>query len=138
MLKGALNEIEKIAEVLVTETKKNELKVSLPGHHKIVTVSDVESLWEINLKPERSSVFEKYLPPQKDMRNVEYAAINGALATLDPHSILLKPEAFAEMKTSTKENSGTRDCDINSRRQLTIISLSMALLLPLRDSKRWM
>ena len=47
MLKGALNEIEKeIAEVLVTDTKKNELKVSLPGHHKIVTVSDAESLWK--------------------------------------------------------------------------------------------
>ncbi|MEE2902261.1 MAG: MXAN_5808 family serine peptidase [Myxococcota bacterium] len=125
MLKGALNEIEKeIAEVLVTETKKSELKVSLPGHHKIVTVSDVESLWEINLKlREVFRFFEKYLPPQKDMRNVEYAAINGALATLDPHSILLKPEAFAEMKTSTKGEFGGLGIVISIRdAKLTIIS----------------
>ena len=125
MLKGALNEIEKeIAEVLVTETKKNELKVSLPGHHKIVTVADVESLWEINLKlREVFRFFEKHLPPQKDMRNVEYAAINGALATLDPHSILLKPEAFAEMKTSTKGEFGGLGIVISIRdAKLTIIS----------------
>jgi carboxyl-terminal processing protease len=125
MLIGALNEIEReIAEVLVEETAKKELRVSLPNHEKIVTVTDVESLWEINLKlREVFRFFEKYLPPQKDMRSVEYAAINGALATLDPHSVLLKPEAFAEMKTSTKGEFGGLGIVISIRdNRLTIIS----------------
>jgi len=125
MLIGALDEIERqIAEVLVEDIGKGKLRVSVPGHAKVVTVADVESLWEINLKlREVFRFFEKHLPPQKDMRAVEYAAINGALSTLDPHSVLLKPEAFAEMKTSTKGEFGGLGIVISVRDgKLTIIS----------------
>ena len=125
MLVGALNEIERqIAEVLVEDVGKGKLRVSVPGHEKLVTVADVESLWEINLKlREVFRFFEKHLPPQKEMRLVEYAAINGALSTLDPHSVLLKPEAFAEMKTSTKGEFGGLGIVISVRDgKLTIIS----------------
>ncbi len=125
MLVGALDEIERqIAEVLVEDLGGGKVRVSVPGHNKEVTVGDVESLWEINLKlREVFRFFEKYLPPQKDMRLVEYAAINGALGTLDPHSVLLKPEAFAEMKTSTKGEFGGLGIVISVREgKLTIIS----------------
>ncbi len=108
MLVAALEEVERqVAEVWVEDVGGGKVKISVPGQQKIITVDDVESLWEINLKlREVFRFFEKHLPPQKDMRAVEYAAVNGALSTLDPHSILLKPEAFADMKTSTKGEFG--------------------------------
>src|SRR5215472_10366792 len=42
----------------------------------------------------------------EDTRDVEYAAVNGMLSTLDPHSVLLKPEMYREMKLQTKGEFG--------------------------------
>ena len=65
MLIGALDEIERqIAEVLVEDLGSGKVRVSVPGHSKVVTVGDVESLWEINLKlRDVFRFFEKHLPP---------------------------------------------------------------------------
>lgn len=123
MLVSALEEIERqIAEVLVEEDG-DRVRVEVMGKRKIV-VNDVQNLWEVNLKlREVFRFFEKHLPPQDDVRLIEYAAVNGALSTLDPHSILLKPEAFAEMKTSTKGEFGGLGIVISVREgKLTIIS----------------
>ena len=124
MLVRALEEVEQqIAEVLVENLEDGRIRVEVMGKRKIV-VNDVESLWEINLKlRDVFRFFEKHLPPQDDVRLIEYAAVNGALSTLDPHSILLKPEAFAEMKTSTKGEFGGLGIVISIREEkLTIIS----------------
>jgi carboxyl-terminal processing protease len=125
MLISALREIERqVAEVLVEDLGNGRLSVRVMEHEKIVYIDDVESLWEINLKlRDVFRFFEKHLPPQQDVRAIEYAAVNGALATLDPHSVLLKPEAFAEMKTSTKGEFGGLGIVISVRdAKLTIIS----------------
>lgn len=125
MLRSALREIERqVAEVLVEDLDDGRVRVSVPGHGKTVVIKDVESLWEINIKlRDLFRFFEKHLPPQKDMRAVEYAAVNGALSTLDPHSILLEPKAFDEMKTSTKGEFGGLGIVISLRDgKLTIIS----------------
>src|SRR2546421_92423 len=39
-------------------------------------------------------------------REIEYAAINGMLSTLDPHSWLLKPDLYKEMKVQTRGEFG--------------------------------
>lgn len=125
MLVAALEEIERqVAEVLVEDLGNGKVRVRVVDQELVVTVDDVESLWEINLKlREVFRFFEQHLPPQKDIRSIEYAAINGALSTLDPHSVLLKPEAFAEMKTSTKGEFGGLGIVISVRdAKLTIIS----------------
>lgn len=125
MLIAALEEIERqVAEVLVEDLGNGKVRVRVVDQEQVVTVDDVESLWEINLKlREVFRFFEQHLPPQKDIRSIEYAAINGALSTLDPHSVLLKPEAFAEMKTSTKGEFGGLGIVISVRdAKLTIIS----------------
>ena len=58
-----------------------------------------------------------------DVREVEYAAINGMLSTLDPHSILLTPEEYAEMHLSTKGRFGGLGIVIGIRdNQLTVIN----------------
>ncbi len=125
MLISALNEIEReVAEVMVEEVGQGKLRIRVMDAEKELFIDDVESLWEINLKlREVFRFFEKNLPEQKDVRAIEYAAVNGALSTLDPHSVLLKPEAFQEMKTSTKGEFGGLGIVISVRdAKLTIIS----------------
>ncbi|MEM7674488.1 MAG: MXAN_5808 family serine peptidase [Myxococcota bacterium] len=125
MLESALNEIERqIAEVMVEDEGDGRLRIRVIDQEKTIEIDDVESLWEINLKlREVFRFFERTLPEQEDMRAIEYAAVNGALSTLDPHSILLKPEAFQEMKTSTKGEFGGLGIVISIRdAKLTVIS----------------
>lgn len=125
MLKAALKHIaQEIPEVLVKEPSPDQLRLTVLKASKDVNLADVSSLWEINLKLREVFRFlEKTLPPQDDVRNVEVAAVNGALSTLDPHSILLKAEAFREMKTSTRGAFGGLGILIGIRDdQLTIIS----------------
>lgn len=125
MLVAALNEIERqVAEVMVEEVGQGRLRIRVMDQEKELYIDDVESLWEINLKlREVFRFFEKNLPKQKDVRAIEYAAVNGALSTLDPHSVLLKPEAFQEMKTSTKGEFGGLGIVISVRdAKLTVIS----------------
>ncbi len=125
MLVSALNEIERqIAEVMVEDLGQGRLRIRVIDEEKQIETDDVESLWEINLKlREVFRFFEKTLPEQEDMRAIEYAAVNGALSTLDPHSVLLKPDAFQEMKTSTKGEFGGLGIVISVRdAKLTIIS----------------
>jgi carboxyl-terminal processing protease len=49
---------------------------------------------------------ERRLPPQIDLEAVEYTAINGVLATLDPHSLMLAPRVYREMQLSQKGRFG--------------------------------
>ncbi|MBI3178843.1 MAG: PDZ domain-containing protein, partial [Deltaproteobacteria bacterium] len=125
MLVEALDEIEReVPEVLVEPAGEGKVRVGVPQHERVFEIGDVESLWEVNLRLREIFRFlEKHMPPQKDARNIEYAAVNGALSTLDPHSVLLKPEAFAEMKTSTKGEFGGLGIVISVRDgKLTIMS----------------
>ncbi len=44
---------------------------------------------------------------QRDkLQEIEYAAINGMLSTLDPHSVLMRPADYREMKLSTRGKFG--------------------------------
>src|SRR5205085_4264509 len=68
---------------------------------------DIESIWQIPLKMREVFSFMKdNLVTQNDQREIEYAAINGMLSTLDPHSWLLKPDVYKEMKVQTRGEFG--------------------------------
>jgi carboxyl-terminal processing protease len=58
-----------------------------------------------------------------DLRDVEYAACNGMLHTLDPHSVLLSPEAYKEMNLTTQGQFGGLGIVISIRdQQLTVMN----------------
>ena len=58
-----------------------------------------------------------------DLRAIEYAAINGMLSTLDPHSVLLTPEEYAEMHLNTRGRFGGLGIVIGIRdNHLTVIN----------------
>ncbi len=68
---------------------------------------DIDSIWQIPLKMrEVFSFMRDNLVSATDQREIEYAAINGMLSTLDPHSWLLKPDLYKEMKVQTRGEFG--------------------------------
>ncbi len=89
---------------------------NIPEGHVRVTVGnatrefdyrDIDSIWQIPLKMHEVFGFMKEnLVTQSDQREIEYAAINGMLSTLDPHSWLLKPDVYKEMKVQTRGEFG--------------------------------
>ncbi|TMA26721.1 MAG: PDZ domain-containing protein [Deltaproteobacteria bacterium] len=88
----------------------------IPEGHVRVTVGnasrefdyrDIDSIWQIPLKMHEVFTFVRdNLVTQNDQREIEYAAINGMLSTLDPHSWLLKPDVYKEMKVQTRGEFG--------------------------------
>src|SRR3954463_9246260 len=89
---------------------------NIPEGHVRVTVGnatkefdyhDIDSIWQIPLKMHDVFTFVRdNLVTQNDQREIEYAAVNGMLSTLDPHSWLLKPDVYKEMKVQTRGEFG--------------------------------
>ncbi len=109
MLFSALEGVEKsVPEVMIDGTAETgKLRVNVNGKLKEYDVSHVDSLWKMTWT--LKDIFEFIAPnmrPVEDAREVEYAAVNGMLQTLDPHSIFLRPELYSEMKLSTKGEFG--------------------------------
>lgn len=109
MFVQALEQIEKsTAEVMVEGTAKDgRVKVTVGTAERSFDVHDIESVWMIphRIKPIFAFI-QQNLVTTEDRRDIEYSAINGMLSTLDPHSWLLKPEAYREMKLQTKGEFG--------------------------------
>jgi carboxyl-terminal processing protease len=129
MLRAALDAVEKnVPEVLVEDVDATNLKVAIGTasgmEERTFDIHDVTSLWDVSFR--LNAVF-RFLEPRiaanVDKKEVEYAAINGMLAKLDPHSVLLEPRYSQEMKLSTKGEFGGLGIVISIRDGgLTVIS----------------
>src|ERR671918_353775 len=109
MMVQALEYVEKaVPDVLVEGTAANgRIRVNVNGKTREFDIGHIDSLWKMSFT--LKDVFEfisQNMRPMEDTRDVEYAAVNGMLSTLDPHSVLLRPEVFREMKLSTKGEFG--------------------------------
>lgn len=131
MLVEALDEIQNsIAEVVVNYDRKEEnpkkVTVRVNERSRTFTVEGIESLWEMSFKlKEIFGFIQESLGPDTEVKyqEVEYAAINGMLKTLDPHSTLLPPRNYEEMQTQTGGKFGGLGIVISVRDgQLTVIS----------------
>lgn len=112
MFLSALESIEKqTAEVLVEgDAKAGRVKVKVGNAEREFEFKDVESIWMIphRIRPILAFIQDNLVTSDKadKKREIEYAAINGMLTTLDPHSWLLKPDVYREMKLQTKGEFG--------------------------------
>jgi carboxyl-terminal processing protease len=83
------------------------VRVTVGSATKEFDYRDIDSIWQIPLKMHEVFAFVRdNLVTQTDQREIEYAAINGMLSTLDPHSWLLKPDVYKEMKVQTRGEFG--------------------------------
>jgi carboxyl-terminal processing protease len=128
MLLASLDQVQKqVAEVLVEpHPEKNKVTVRVDTAQQEFSIAEVESPWTLSVKMKEIFRFiAQHLPPDTDtetVRNIEYAATNGMLSTLDPHSMLLEPAQYAEMKLSTKGSFGGLGIVIGIRKgALTVI-----------------
>jgi carboxyl-terminal processing protease len=126
MLVAALEAVEKqVAEVVVDATHgPDSVMVSVGAESRSFGIKGVDSLWELSFKLRDVFKFlEPRLPPDQDKKDVEYAAVNGMLSTLDPHSVLMSPPSFDDMKMTTSGEFGGLGIVIGVRDgALTIIS----------------
>ncbi|MCP4500747.1 MAG: hypothetical protein GY822_12370 [Deltaproteobacteria bacterium] len=125
MLLSALEAVEKkVPEVLVEAPQGDIIGITVGDERRTFFLNDVSSLWEFSFKLRDVFRFmEARFSPDVNTREVEYAAINGMLGELDPHSLLLEPRYSKEMKLSTKGEFGGLGIVISIRDgMLTVIS----------------
>ncbi len=137
MLLSALDQVQKsVAEVLVEpHPDQNRVVVGVDTAKQEFAIGDVDSPWALSMRMrEIFRYIAQNLPPGTDAeatRNIEYAATNGMLSTLDPHSILLEPQQYTEMKLSTRGSFGGLGIVIGIRKgALTVIR-------PVKDTPAW-
>jgi carboxyl-terminal processing protease len=109
MLVASLEAVEKtVPDVMVDgSADQGRVRVNVNGKLKEFDVGHVDSLWKMSFT--LKDIFDfvsRNMRPVEDSREVEYAAVNGMLQTLDPHSVLLRPELYREMKLTTKGEFG--------------------------------
>ncbi len=105
MFQGALDAVERdINEVMfVREPGGRRLQVSVGAYTTVMLVEPIESFDALYGQLRRvAAVLEDHLSDEVSHPEVEYALINGALSTLDPHTLLLDPEAAREMEVDNQ------------------------------------
>lgn len=125
MLYAALDSVQfNIPEVLVRPDRDAD-RVTIVVNDKTqqFSTADVDSPWRLSKKLKAIFRFvEAHMNPGADLAAVEYAAVNGMLGTLDPHSVLLDPDQSAEMEVSTGGEFGGLGIVIGMRdKKLTVI-----------------
>ena len=127
MMVAALEAVEKsVPEVMVDgSAESGKVRLNVNGKTKEFDITHVDTLWRMSFT--MKDVFDfiaKNMRPTDDTREIEYAAVNGMLNTLDPHSILLRPEMYREMKVSTKGEFGGLGFVIQMREgMLTVVKV---------------
>lgn len=127
MLLAALNRVQQdVAQVIVLhEESSPEVTVRVETVEKRFRVDNVQGPWDVAARLREIFAFlqDHLRGTDVDLRDVEYAACNGMLRTLDPHSVFLSPEAYREMNVSTSGAFGGLGIVISVRdQQLTVMS----------------
>ncbi|MDP9001506.1 MAG: S41 family peptidase [Myxococcota bacterium] len=128
MLLSALDYVQKdVAQVIVVrdENGPSRVRVRVDTQEKEFKVDDVVGPWDVSshLRDVFAFLQDGLRASDVDLRDVEYAACNGMLHTLDPHSVLLSPDAYKEMNLSTQGQFGGLGIVISIRdQQLTVMN----------------
>ncbi len=131
MLLSALDFVQRdVAQVIVQrDANDREVTVRVGSAEKKFPVSDVQGLWDVSAHLREIFAFLQdnlKSSPEVDLREVEYAACNGILHTLDPHSVFMSPEAYKEMTISTQGAFGGVGIVISIRDQMLTVIKPMA------------
>jgi len=110
MLLSGLNAIQRAVAPVLVHYKEGETKVAVQLYDKRAEfrVDDVVAPWQLTQRFREIFGFlqDNLREEDLELRDVEYAAVNGMLRTLDPHSVLLTPDVYNEMRTSTRGQFG--------------------------------
>jgi carboxyl-terminal processing protease len=124
MLLSALNYVQRdVAQVIVLADDPNEVTVRVETNEKKFRVDNIQGPWDVSARLREVFAFlQKNLRgTEVDLREVEYAACNGMLHTLDPHSVFMSPDSYKEMNLSTSGAFGGLGIVIAIRDQLLTV-----------------
>ncbi len=128
MFEAALEQIERdIPEVLFhLDVPAGVLEVTVDSAHTALPLADIDSLHDVVTSLRSALEFvEAHLYSDMPMQEIEYAAINGFLSVLDPHSILLPPDMARDMDVQIQGEFGGLGITISLRgedRRITVIA----------------
>lgn len=122
-----------IPEVLVEPDQiRNQVIVTINDKKATFGTDDVDSPWRLQGKLKKIFRFiEANLNRGADLAKVEYAAVNGMLSTLDPHSVLMDPEAARDMDVSTSGKFGGLGIVIRT------IDHKLTVVKPMKGTPAW-
>ncbi len=110
MTAEALNAMQRVAAELLVKfnVDKTLVTVTVDQKSKTFDVSKIKKIFDIQYSMSEIMDFVQKNLRSKDVKkkDIEYAAINGILTTLDPHSTLMNPKSYEELKMSTRGNFG--------------------------------
>jgi carboxyl-terminal processing protease len=109
MVIAALEQVARtVAEVVVeSDTAAGKIKVAVGEDSRDFDISSVKSIFDTyRVLREAMAFIRNHLVAHKNKKEVEYAAVNGMLQTLDAHSVLLEPRAYQEMKVRPRGELG--------------------------------
>ncbi|CAN5509948.1 hypothetical protein BH09MYX1_BH09MYX1_54180 [soil metagenome] len=126
MLLSSLNYVQRdVAQIIIIQEENSPtVKIRVDTAEKEFRVDQVLGPWDVSAKLREIFAFiqDNLRGTEVDLREVEYAACNGMLHTLDPHSVLLSPEAYKDMNMTTSGHFGGLGIVISLRdQQLTVI-----------------
>lgn len=129
MFLSALDQVQKeVAPVIIMHGENSPfVRVRVDTEEKEFRVDNVQGPWDVSARLREVFAFiqTNLKDTDVDLREVEYAACNGMLRTLDPHSVFLSPEAYAEMNLSTSGHFGGLGIVISVRDQMLTIMKPM-------------
>ncbi|HTM46271.1 MAG TPA: MXAN_5808 family serine peptidase [Polyangiaceae bacterium] len=129
MLLGALTQVQReVAQVIVMhEGDSPSIKVRVDTEEREFRIDNVQGVWDVAARLREIFAFlqTNLKDTEVDLNEVEYAACNGILRTLDPHSNFLSPEQFEEMTLSTVGHFGGLGIVISVRDQMLTIMRPM-------------
>jgi carboxyl-terminal processing protease len=135
MLYAALDSVQfNIPEVLVEpDAVHNRVRVTVNDKPETFETDDVDSPWRLagKLKKVFRFIETNINNSGADLAKVEYAAVNGMLSTLDPHSILMDPEQARDMDVSTSGKFGGLGIVIR------MIEKKLTVVRPMKDTPAW-
>jgi carboxyl-terminal processing protease len=129
MFINALNQVQReVAPIIVLHDENSpSIRVRVDTEEKEFRVDNVQGPWDVSAR--LREVFEFLQTHLKDtdvkLEEIEYAACNGMLQTLDPHSVFLSPEAYADMNMSTSGHFGGLGIVIAIRDQMLTVMRPM-------------
>ncbi len=132
MLFEALQEVQRLVPEVIVRPAPGEpdddpaaLEVVVGRNQRTFDLAQMQNIFlaRHRLRSILRFIGEHISDPEIKPRDVEYAAINGMLSTLDPHSVHMPAETFREMKVNTRGSFGGLGIVISIREgQLTVIS----------------
>jgi carboxyl-terminal processing protease len=116
MFQAALERVERAqAGVLFARTAGSpRLQVSVGTFNTVLAIEPIRDFDTLHGELRQvASILDEHLPEDVDRADVEYDLINGALSTLDPHSLLLPPVAAREMEVDNQGEFGGLGIEIH-------------------------